>query len=288
MTGRRPIRQAGSFVPCVGGARFRLVTEPAHRPARGTVVFVPAFAEEMNKSRRMVARAARQLGADGWRVVQRDPLGCGDSDGDFSDASWGDWISDVELELDQALPNLPTWLWCHRAGALLASAALATRPALNVLLWQPVLAGAVHLNQFLRLHAGARIAGGRDGTPSPAQLLREGQSVEVAGYGLSPELTRGLEQASFAIPHGHAGRVEIIDIHRPDDASDLAPRTAKLVEELTDRGVAVRARSVPGPSFWATQEIEDCDALLPATEAAISALALAPAPVAEPAGAVRG
>lgn len=271
MTGPRPIRQSGAFVPGLGGPRFRLVSEPAQGPAIGTVVFVPAFAEEMNKSRRMAARMARALAADGWRVVQRDLLGCGDSAGDFGDATWSAWLDDVETELAQSAKDLPVWLWCHRAGALLASPVLGTRPSLNLLLWQPVMSGAQHLQQFLRLHAGARIVGGAraDGEPTPAQALRAGRNVEVAGYWLSPGLTGGLEKAKFEVPEGHVGRVEVFEVHLEADAPDLPPRITALVEALCARGVPARAHSVPGPSFWLTQEIEECEPLLAASVEAL-------------------
>lgn len=271
MTGPRPIRQSGAFVSGLGGPRFRLVSEPAQGTVIGTVVFAPAFAEEMNKSRRMTARMARALAADGWRVVQRDLLGCGDSAGDFGDATWAAWLDDVEAELKQSSKDQPVWLWCHRAGALLASPLLGTRPSLNLLLWQPVLSGAQHLQQFLRLHAGARIVGGAraDGELTPAQALRAGRRVEVAGYWLNPALTGGLEAAKFEVPEGHVGRVEIFEVHLEADAPDLPPRISMLVEALCARGVPARARSVTGPSFWLTQEIEECEPLLVASVEAL-------------------
>src|SRR5687768_8838655 len=70
-----------------GGRRFCLLHMPS-RPARALVVYVHPFAEEMNKSRRMAALQARALAASGHAVLQIDLLGCGDSSGDFGDASW--------------------------------------------------------------------------------------------------------------------------------------------------------------------------------------------------------
>ncbi len=64
---------------------------------RGAVVYVHPFAEEMNKSRRMAALQSRALAAAGFAVLQIDLLGCGDSSGDFGDASWDEWIDDVLL-----------------------------------------------------------------------------------------------------------------------------------------------------------------------------------------------
>ncbi|HEX6707567.1 MAG TPA: hydrolase 2, exosortase A system-associated [Albitalea sp.] len=272
MSPSRSVAQEGGFVHGAAGSRFRLVTQPDAGPACGTVVFVHAFAEEMNKSRRMSARMARLLAARGWRVVQRDLCGCGDSAGDFADASWPAWIADVEAELAQAASDSPVWLWCLRAGALLAPPVLAGRPHVNLLLWQPVAAGAQHLQQFLRLHAGARIVGSAkaSGEMSPAQQLRAGQPVEVAGYEIHPALAQGLEAASFELPADFAGRVVWLEVSG-DESPEPSPVALRHVERLRARGLAVDLDALGGPPFWQTQEIEECEALLQRSLALMSA-----------------
>lgn len=102
MSPARPIAQEAHVIAAAGGSRFRIVTQPAEGRFAGTVVWVHAFAEEMNKTRRMSALMARLFAGDGWRVVQKDLSGCGDSAGDFSEASWAAWLDDVESELDRA------------------------------------------------------------------------------------------------------------------------------------------------------------------------------------------
>lgn len=259
------VREAG-YVQGAAGARFRFISQPSSGRPIGTVVAVHAFAEEMNKSRRMCARMARRLARNGWRVVQRDLHGCGDSSGDFADASWATWVADLDDEIEQADPTLPIWLWGLRAGALLAAAALPARPQVNLLLWQPVSSGAQHLQQFLRLHAGARIVGsGKSGTSgvqgSPAQLLKSGKVVEVGGYAVSPALAHGLENASFDIPAGHVGRIVWLDVANEAE-SQLSPATGRVLDRLRARQVPVEAEVVSGPAFWQSQEIEECESLL--------------------------
>ncbi|MGL5987461.1 MAG: CocE/NonD family hydrolase, partial [Burkholderiales bacterium] len=63
---------------------------------RGIVVYAHPWAEEMNKSRRMAAEMARQMARSGFAVLQLDLAGCGDSDGDFADASWDAWLEDID------------------------------------------------------------------------------------------------------------------------------------------------------------------------------------------------
>lgn len=287
MTSSGSVVQHAAFVRGATGSRFRLVSQPEGQPPVGTVIAVHAFAEEMNKCRRMAARMAGMMAADGWLVVQKDLLGCGDSGGDFGDASWDAWLLDIHEELAAADARRPVWLWGVRGGALLAAAALAAYPQVNLLLWQPALSGAQHLQQFLRLDAGARIVGsGKSNAMSPAQRLRDGCAVEIAGYELSPALAGGLQQASFDVPAGYAGQVAWFEMFAGDEPK-LSPAATRLVERLRERGVAVSAQAVCGPAFWQTVEIEESEDLLRQSRAVLSAAApWAPAVSGAPSAAV--
>jgi exosortase A-associated hydrolase 2 len=264
MSSDGPTRQSASFVRGSTGARFRLVSEPLDAKLRGAVLWAHPFAEEMNKSRRMCARMARLLASRGWRVVQTDLSGCGDSSGEFRDADWQAWVEDMASELRQLDAFGPCWLWGVRAGALFASELTALRTDLNLLLWQPALQGAVVLQQFLRLHAGARIAGAAqasDDEASPAQRLKAGQTVEVGGYEISPALAAGLQRATFDLAPGYSGRVLWLDVSAAQPPV-LSPPSRDAAQRMQQRGVQVLHEAVAGPMFWQTQEIEDCDALL--------------------------
>lgn len=245
------------------GHRFRLVSGPSQGRPRGTVVFVPPFAEEMNKSRRMSARMARLLAGNGWRAIQRDPAGCGDSSGDFGDATWSDWIEDVCAELESAQQDGgECWMHCTRAGALLAAPALEAYPRTHLLLWQPVISGAQHLQQFLRLQTGARVVGAaKSDKPSPLQRLRAGASVEVAGYELSAAVAEGMRLAVFDVPASFAGRIAWLELSQ-DEMPTPSPAAQRTASALRERGVSVSLECLAGPSFWQTQEIEECEALL--------------------------
>ena len=66
----RPFYLAGEFGPL-----FAVYVPPATgAEPRAIVVHCPAFAEEMNKSRRMVALQARALARDGFGTLVRDAL----------------------------------------------------------------------------------------------------------------------------------------------------------------------------------------------------------------------
>ena len=247
---------------------------------RGRIVYVHPLAEEMHKSRRMAALQARQLAAAGFSVLQIDLLGCGDSSGDFGDASWQAWLDDVIRAsdwlraVDAAHAAAPLWLWGLRAGCLLAAEAVAEieEPA-NLCLWQAPAAGKTLLQQFLRLKLAAEMQGGGSNKGLMEQMrqqLAAGESVEIAGYALAPALAQGLEAARLRPPAApHAGRLEWLDIDSREDAS-LSPMAAQVLSEWTAAGWTVRSQVLRGPAFWQTTEIEDAPALLAATLAAMA------------------
>jgi exosortase A-associated hydrolase 2 len=258
-----------------GGRRFCVVHRPetAARP-RGALIHIHAFAEEMNKSRRTVASAARSLAARGWAVLLIDLAGCGDSSGDFGEANWRDWVDDALFAYRWASEHFggSCWLWGLRAGCLIAAEAGARqdgRPRL--LLWQPVLSGRAHLTQFLRLKLANQVLGGqtkgRSGTNALRARLANGEALEIAGYVLSPLLADGLERAelSLAGQHAHVLCVEVSS----ESNLELAPATAARLAEASSRGVPVHTAAVRGPLFWHTVEIAECPALIDTTVEAL-------------------
>ena len=156
-------------------------------------------------------------------VYKRQDLhGCGDSSGDFGDASWAGWVDDVKRACDwlQQRFDLPLWLWGLRTGCLVAvEVANQIGSPARLLLWQPVVSGKQFLQQFLRLKiAGELLSGeGKGVMDRLRQQLAHGESVEVAGYTLSAALANGLENAELA-PSGKILRIEWIEVSSKPDA----------------------------------------------------------------------
>lgn len=275
-----------------GHARLYLHhTPPEGTPLRSAVLYVPPWAEEMNKSRRMAALASRRLAEGGWAVLQIDLLGCGDSEGDFADANWDAWVDDVVRAtqwLQARHPGLPLWLWGLRAGALLATAALPRLPdTTQLLLWQPVLQGKAQLQQFLRLKAAAQLAdgGGKAILAAARAELAAGRSVEVAGYGLAAALAAGLEAATLAPPPaaspGPATPRRLIWLEAGSHATDTpGPAAQAALAAWQSAGWDAVWEATQGPAFWQTTEIEDAPAWIDATAAAMATCQ--PAAIARP------
>jgi exosortase A-associated hydrolase 2 len=238
------------------------------------VLYVHPFAEEMNKSRRMAALQSVALAKAGYTVLQIDLHGCGDSAGDFGDASWQGWVDDVVAAAQWlgTRSNGPLWLWGLRAGCLLTVAAAARLSIpVNMLFWAPTPIGKTLLQQFLRLKAAADMIGGQAKLimESTRQQLASGQAVEIAGYALAPAVAQGLEQATLS-PIGNVHRLVWLEVSTRTDAT-LTPAASGVIQRWEKAGAAVESRMVPGPAFWQTTEIEEAlDLLLATTEMLLS------------------
>jgi len=261
------------FLDTADGPRFCLYHAPAGE-CRGALVYLHPFAEEMNRSRRMAALQARALAAQGIAVLLLDLHGCGDSGGDFGDASWDGWLRDVAQARGwvEQKTGCTAGLWGLRLGALLAvcHAQRAPTPPARLLLWQPVTIGSGYLNQFLRLKlAGELLQGGSDsgGTDALREALKAGESLEIAGYALSPALADGIDAADARAlaPRCTIDWCEVVTApERP-----LPPAAARVVETWRLQGSRVHVHLAAGPQFWAAPETVDCPNLIAASSAAL-------------------
>ncbi|MBK8384561.1 MAG: hypothetical protein IPL11_02310 [Candidatus Accumulibacter sp.] len=172
----------------------------------------------------------------------------------------GEVTADVELARQwlQRRFGAALWLWGLRTGCLLANEA-ANRMALpvNLLFWQPVLAGKQFLQQFLRLEDGHQTSATRPRVGWNVRgQLRQGESVEVAGYLLSPAPAGGLEKAELQPPHplrpGGMDRDLRQARRQPVAGSPGAPQCGRLPASWA------RSTVINGPAFWQTPEISEC------------------------------
>ena len=247
------------------------------------MLHLPAFGDEMNKSRAMTARAARAFAARGCAVLQMDLLGCGDSTGDHADATLGHWLENLRRGLDWLDDELGTagtpWLWGLRSGALLLSALLegASRGA-HLLLWQPTVSGAQQLGQLLRqksasglFAAGSEVAGSK----ALRDQLGRGETLEVGGYAISPQLAVELEQATFDVPLGYRGRIAWFELTTATRI-ELSPGARTKIGKLRASGVDVVADALHGPGFWQSSEIEYSESLIEASVRALESSSAVP------------
>jgi exosortase A-associated hydrolase 2 len=252
---------AGTFIDGGAGRIFLLTYEPA-APTGAALLVVPAFAEEMNKSRRLVAATARALAARGVRTVVPDLYGTGDSAGEFAAARWETWCEDLRRAADwlreRGAREIDVLL--VRLGAALHADAFAggAVPFRRAVAWQPVARGAETLRQLVRLkNMAARMAGEKTG--SVEEMLRElttgPEPMELGGYLVARELAASLERATFAPaaegmpPHGL-----VVEFDPSAPAASAEPA-----------GAAWRSVKIAGERFWSVVEPRDNLALVAAT-----------------------
>jgi len=221
----------------------------------------------------MAALQAREMSKKGFEVLQIDLFGCGDSSGNFSDANWRDWETDVQLACQwlRSRTDAPLTFWGLRAGCLLAVTAAANNleEHANFIFWQPVVHGKQHWQQFLRLKIASELSSGKGKGVADRfrQKLSMGEAVEIAGYTLSPALVEGLEAAELKFPDNTRGRVAWLEMSMREGAT-LSPSSRKCVAQMEDVVCGkLDARIIHGPAFWQSVEIEDAPELIEATTA---------------------
>ena len=265
------------FIQGYKGYLFCQCTLPKTKHPTKSVLLLPPFAEEMNKSRRMLSQQAWCLAERGYTVYMLDLYGTGDSAGEFSDATWEIWCRDIKDILQRISKDgfISVSILALRMGALLLEAVFESNEIEidRVILWQPSISGEILLNQFLRLKLAADMissAGSGMNTKEIKQKLTNGISMEIAGYSINPILADSisntkLEKISFP-PSIDVDWYELLA--KEDRAVSVA--TQKVIDKLKGAGVNIRLKKIVGTSFWSTIELVDVHDLLKATTKLLS------------------
>lgn len=224
------------------------------------MLIVPPFAEELNKSRRMLTHVALALAARGVASVMPDLYGTGDSDGEFRDADWEVWKQDLLVGASWA--NSRGWttnsMLALRLGCPLGAEAAVLAPSAfeRCVYWQPVVDGERFMTQFLRLRvAASMMADQRETVNELRERMRAGECVEVAGYELAQRLC---EQIDALTPdraaNAHVGVVHWMEVVR-DASAPPSPATQRVLASLAPRVAKLENHAVAGEPFWAATEI---------------------------------
>ena len=233
-----------------------------HAPgaARGHVLCIPPFNEEMNRCRSMLTLQAQDLAVKGYGTLVIDLFGTGDSEGEYVDGRWDLWQDNIGAAL--------RWLdergGCIailgvRMGAIQAAEWLRANPrsARSLVAWQPVVDGRQHLTQFLRV----RIAAALDRTDAPGEstaslraALASGSTIEVGGYQLHPTLASAIDSRSLDhMAPPPATRVAWLE-RRGSSGEFPSPPSARAIAAWIESGVKVAVLDFDGPAFWQLHE----------------------------------
>lgn len=248
------------FLSAGGRSLFAIYHRPASAgEARGNVLCIAPFNEEMNRCRTMLTRLASALGECGFGTLIVDLYGTGDSEGEYRDARWTLWREDILAAAGwlSGQPGGCSALLGIRLGAMLAADVLQSGrvPCKTLVLWQPVVDGGQHFTQFLRMRIAAQMDR-RDLPKETTQSMREklaaGQAVEISGYEIHPELASAIDKANLADLAPPAGSSVLWLEQAPQGVVHpaLAPASRKLVHAWSSGGLEVAADLFEGPAFW--------------------------------------
>jgi hydrolase, ortholog 2, exosortase system type 1 associated len=248
------------FLDSAQGKRFHVLH--ASPTPRMTWLYIPPFGEEMNKSRRMITLLGQALVQCDQALLIPDLAGCGDSAGELREVTQDTWVQDIQQSCQWLIDRypVPIGLWSLRSGSLTLFKFLEKTPAhhFSCILWQPVLNGAVFLNQFLRLKVAADMAlGHKTLTQTLRQQLREGQPLEIAGYELPPPLADDWEHTDFTRSAPANGRYRWFE-RLTEATSPLPPSAIAAAQQWQAQGLDVQQQGFTGLPFWQTQEITEC------------------------------
>ena len=264
-----PQRRANSLSPHVfylsapSGRLFTLFRPPLASAAKRNrlVILVAPFGEEMNASRRAYSVLSQNLAASGIASLMFDFYGCGDSEGEFADASWQTWLQDLRsivVYARQQWPEQTLQFLGLRSAALLIAEHIGNEGADNierVVLWQPLLHGSEQVDQFLRLRLAANILQAQSAQRETTQTLREiarlQGRVEVAGYELSATLIDALDQRQWLSLLQAARQCPPLTWLELGAHTELSGLRAQTAQGLRQHGIALECQHVVCKRFWA-------------------------------------
>jgi len=253
------------FISSKQGKLFAMYYTPITSNRSKCILHIPAFAEEMNKSRHMVAMQAQAWADQGYAVLILDLWGTGDSQGDFSEATWDIWLSNIVTAVEwlQEKQYLSISLWGLRSGILLALEYIQKHsPKIDKLIcWQPMLNGELFIMQFLRLRIAASMMNKnqpQEKTSDLKQQLLNGQNVEVAGYLLNPELVIPMISVQAkSIGINNVKSINIFELVQGNEVTE-SHVTNQWITQLTESKNKVSLDVIIDNSyFWSTQEITE-------------------------------
>ncbi len=267
------------FIKSSAGNIFCLYhTPPNHATVKRNILFIPPFAEELNRSRHMINRQARLFCQAGYGVLILDLFGTGDSQGSFGEATLPIWKQDILAAISwlAETSDTPPIIWAMRSGALIATDIIGEYPELTdqMILWSPVRSGKKFITQYMRIKLASEVTRKTNNQKTTIndlwKILESGNGLEIAGYYLSPVLAKGLSKLSLnnsKLPKTLA--VKWIETGLGDPAH-LSPASQKIIDCWLKDGITVTDIAVNDVAFWALQEPEQADTYIEQTMALIA------------------
>lgn len=226
-----------------GQRRLFLLSNEAPSHHQIATVFLPAFAEEMNKTRHLVSHCRQQLHKAGLSLFQLDAFGTGDSEGDLDQTDVLQWRDDLIglLQLLQQRGYQAVNFIAMRFGALQLFDLLAQPSTLplrlhKAVLWQPFMQSSQFLQQFFRLKVAEQMAiGEKTSQKIMEQQLADGELLEIAGYPLTADFVDSVRQLRdiTAVASAPTKKPPLLYLET-SNLTTVSPLTEKSLAQLAD------------------------------------------------------
>ena len=227
----------------------------------------------------MINRQARAFAKAGYGVLLLDLYGTGDSEGTFGEATVPTWQQDILAAINWLAEssNSSPILWAMRSGALITADLLQKQPDLSdqLILWSPVSNGKRFMTQYLRIKLAAEVTNQASLAKTTVKdlwaKLDAGESLQIAGYDLSPDLAREIAALSLSdMTLRPTLSVKWLETSLSDPVK-LPPASQKVIESWRMSGLDVSDLAVNAPAFWTLQGPEWSDSYIEQTMKLIEA-----------------
>lgn len=226
-------------------ALYGVYHPPVGEPRDSGVVLCYPFGIEYMEAHRAFRQLALRLSRSGFHVLRFDYYGTGDSAGDAGAGSVAQWLTDIETAVtelrDMAFVRSVSLVGFRLGGALAAMAASRLSDIEALVLWDPVIAGEVYVNEIGLLDDQRSSVASAD----CAQAPRGGcPIVAVAGFPVTQRLVEGLAGvnllAAAEYPVGHIGVITTEERHE----------YVSLMEHLSEGRARINRQHIAGSANW--------------------------------------
>jgi len=236
---------------------------------KNAILILPPFAEEMNKTRHLINTVVQQLIAAGCNSFMLDNFGTGDSEGDLDQASVDIWRHDIQQFIEllqqqgyQRLSVIAIHFGAMQLFDLLNNNSLAL-PLQHIVLWQPIFEVKKFWQQFARIKvAEAMASGNKISQKDLEQQLLQGDTLEIAGYPISPAFYQSLLNIRAEIPAQLNGCQ--LSWFETSQIENIALPVQKMLQQLQQHS-DVNFLQFKDEPYWQTTELASADKLIALT-----------------------
>lgn len=206
------------MVPCYFGDSAKPlygVYHPANAPvakAAGVVLCGPT-GHEYIRAHNAISKLANLLAKSGYHVFRFDYYGTGDSSGEIEEAHIDQWHADIGHAVEE-LKDISGVKKISLAGLRFGALLAATVPGITVerlVLWDPVVSGAVYFDELMMLHQAMLVDDDRFDARAFGVSIPGCETGEILGFFYSDKLQRsaGLYNLNNT-PWANKGNVSLI------------------------------------------------------------------------------